>query len=98
MGPRRNGGKLCALLGGGSLFKKLVLTVLLCGTFLVGYDLGRKPGSPDIVGGAWAAGERAVEIGRGVYEAVNDAAGDTPAEPPDEHGPQAAAGPSARSR
>ncbi len=59
--------------------KKIIALILLSGAFLGGYQLGRKPDSPDLIGWLGRAYARAVSTGRDAYHAVESFDSDRPA-------------------
>lgn len=52
--------------------KKILLLVILAATFLVGYELGRSPDSPDIIGWLKAKTGQAYVVGRDAVAAVSE--------------------------
>jgi len=54
------------------VFKKVFILILLAGTFLGGYRLGRRPGSPDIFAWAQQRYRQAAEMGKGLAAANSD--------------------------
>jgi hypothetical protein len=58
--------------------KKMIALILLSGAFLGGYELGRKPDSPDLIGWLGRACARVVTTGRDAYRAVESFDSDQP--------------------
>ena len=52
--------------------KNLLILAVLAATFLFGYNLGRSPGSPDIVGWLRAASRKAYVVGKDVAATVSE--------------------------
>jgi len=59
------------LKGDGAMKSLLILTVLAA-TFLFGYDLGRSPDSPDVVGWLKVASSKAYVVGKDVVATVSE--------------------------
>ena len=53
------------------MFKRLLVLMMLCGTFLSGYYLGLQPGSPDVFKMAANGYERAAELGKAFDDATD---------------------------
>lgn len=54
------------------MIRKLLALIILLAVFTGGYQLGRLPGSPDLLGHAQTAWGEAVHIGSSVAAAVED--------------------------
>jgi len=52
--------------------KRLFLTILLLGVFFGGYCLGRRPGSPDVIGWARRSYQRASGLAKTLKNVTND--------------------------
>ena len=52
--------------------KSLLILIVLGATFLFGYDLGRSPDSPDVVGWLRTASSKAYVVGKDVFAAVSE--------------------------
>ncbi|MBC8372921.1 MAG: hypothetical protein H8E53_04950 [Planctomycetes bacterium] len=52
--------------------KTLLTLTILAATFLFGYDLGRSPDSPDVVGWLKATSSKAYVIGKDVVATVSE--------------------------
>ena len=52
--------------------KNILILALLAAAFLFGYDLGRAPGSPDVVGWLKVKSGEAYVVGKDVFAAVSE--------------------------
>jgi len=52
--------------------KSLLILTVLAATFLLGYDLGRSPDSPDVVGWLKVTSSKAYVAGKDVVAAVSE--------------------------
>ena len=52
--------------------KNLLILAVLAATFLFGYDLGRAPDSPDLVGWLKVTSKKAYVVGKDVVAAVSE--------------------------
>ena len=52
--------------------KNLLILAVLAATFLLGYDLGRSPDSPDVVGWLKTTSREAYIVGKDVVAAVSE--------------------------
>jgi len=67
--------------------KKVLLILILAGTFLLGYDVGRQPGSPDLVGHAIGTLRWIGRAGRRLGGESADRGGDRGGQSPDHASP-----------
>ncbi|MCP4374834.1 MAG: hypothetical protein GY794_01435 [bacterium] len=56
--------------------KNLLILIVLAATFLFGYDLGRSPDSPDLVGWLKVKSSEAYVIGKDVVATVSEKSAD----------------------
>ena len=52
--------------------KNILILIVLTATFLFGYNLGRSPDSPDIVGWLRSTSSKAYDVGKDVVVAVSE--------------------------
>lgn len=65
-------GRLFDVLKGDGVMKTLLTLTILTATFLFGYNLGRSPGSPDVVGWLRDTSSKAYVVGKDVVAAVSE--------------------------